>query len=173
VADRDLIAEGRRLLATATPGEWWPTAFGDIFAGEGVDGNATVADGVMNSPDRQLIIHMHNTYGELLDLVEELRKTVEGHEDSVRWVTRQRDEARARITELEIDKTVGWMLGHSFELDGHRNYLVVAETYHTSREAAVDDLAELAAQKDIRAAIRLPGIELRHELLRIVSEVQA
>lgn len=90
-ADRDLIAEGRRLLPA--PGEL-------LTSGEAFD----------------LAEWAGLNLGLLLDIVEELRRQLLGHEKSVQHMRQQRDEARARITELE-QQSRGRKIASAAELD--------------------------------------------------------
>lgn len=122
--DSDLIAEGRRLLAAATPGRWLVSAaFSDSsaqvataeFGPVCVVGNRdAVGGGVPAAADAALIAYAHNTYGPLLDELEQARAAFERlqrdtQQDYAAIASKQeRDaqtlyEARARIAELEAD----------------------------------------------------------------------
>ena len=116
--DRDLIAEGREKLAAATPGTayvhdanadeghpprplWVVQNTAAIFDGTDEDDALNVVVDIGTKADAELIAHMRNTYEQLLDIVDEARKRLASHEKSVHWMRQQRDDARARIAELE------------------------------------------------------------------------
>lgn len=106
--ERDLITEGRRVLPLMNP-ELLPLSAdrATTSAGEEVwfvaDCNGLEFASVRNSDPwtAELVACAVNAYGPLLDIVEEARKRLEGHEKSVQSLTEQRDAARARIAELE------------------------------------------------------------------------
>lgn len=79
--DRDLIAEGRRLLSAATPGRWLVQAafadgsaevstaeFGPVCV---IASRDAVGGGAPAAADAELIAYAHNTYGQLLDELEQ------------------------------------------------------------------------------------------------------
>lgn len=83
--DRDLIAEGRRLLATATPGPLEVANRAGIFVelhslhrlAPGKDGYREIIGRGLPLADAGLFVHLRNTYGELLDELEQARKALD------------------------------------------------------------------------------------------------
>jgi hypothetical protein len=77
-ADRDLIAEGRRLDTRAEAAPWWIGPSGDCYAGDG-SGNSPM---VLENPgqrDAELIVWMRNNLPALLTALEAAQRPPTGH----------------------------------------------------------------------------------------------
>lgn len=112
--DRDLIAEGRRLLAAATPGPWFvamPAAANPadvLSAGNGPVCAIGSREGGDNDiaavADAELIVHMRNTYGELAEQLWQVRDRAADFERQAEHWREAAGQYRARITELERER---------------------------------------------------------------------
>lgn len=74
----DLIAEGRALLAAATPPPWWVGPAGDIFAGDGSGDSPMVAENP-GSRDARLMAWAVSNLSALLDALEEAQRPPDGY----------------------------------------------------------------------------------------------
>ncbi|MGW3545874.1 hypothetical protein ACWDNI_35775 [Nocardia niigatensis] len=99
---RDLIAEGRRLLAEAGPYRW-------IVGGTSPSGVQYVGCVVADDEPPELlgdiayaehIVHMHNTFGELLDRLEQANTRIAELEKRNAMLRKNYDYASRRLTEL-------------------------------------------------------------------------
>ncbi|MGW4126283.1 hypothetical protein [Nocardia sp. NPDC004711] len=109
--DRDRIAEGRRLLAAATPGPWFvaepsianpadvrSVGHGPVCAIGGREGGE---NDIPAAADAELMVHMRNTHGQLLDDLEGSVDLFREWRDIALRRKQELAEARDRIAELE------------------------------------------------------------------------